>query len=147
MSIVKIKEALKGKYQNNTKVLFANISTETADDNNNTNMYIKLNGMFKLIQISYQGKIKRLSSSNKFVYHHSKKTKKIIIRNPRKIDVQDSVDIQYIGTINKFTKVKIFNWGGGYIAPVIETPSYIQNKIGLNKNTFGTSTEKFKGAY
>ena len=147
MSFVKIKKSLKEKYRKVTKVLFADISTETTNDNIRSDIQIKFNGVFKIIQIEYEGKVKKVSVNTNFLYFHNKKSRKIIISNPRKIRVKDSVDCQYIGVINKFKVVKIYNWGWHYIAPSIKTPSHIQERIGLNENIISTSTDKFKGVY
>ena len=151
-SIIKRSKIIKDKFRNVEKITSCKISLEREEDKSIINknlhyiMNLESNGIFKMLEINYTGKMQSINSKNPNIkINFSEKTKRIIVSNPYQVILQNDILFTFRGFISNFNKVVVFGWGQSHFIPVIEQPSTLKSLIGNDENIIGTSSDKFYG--
>ena len=136
-SIIKRKRIIKDKFKNLEKITSCKISLEREEfegiknRNNRHIINIELNGVLKILEINYVGKIYSIDSTNSDIdISFSEKTKKIIVSNPYQTKLENNILLTFKGFISNFNKVVVFGWGQPSFIPAIEQPHLLKSLIG-----------------
>ena len=137
-----IKNSIKNRYKNLPSVTSANISTENLGIVNVVSL--KINGIMKMITIRYVGNIRKIIAVKKnLTIRHNKARRLIVINNFKKKNLQNDILFKFLGRIQEFGRVELYNWGASKLIVDKEKLSETINLIKNNKNVIDSSDETF----
>ncbi len=149
MSLLTRISQIKNKYKDVEKITSATISTEILkerDDNNLSDsfgIFLQTNTTFKSLNIEYVGDIDILNFDRRLEITHS--NNRISILNTSSINLDNSLVLEYRGSIKDFKKVVVSGFGQKQFLVSKSTPSSTSFNINNNENVVSSSDIKFYG--